>query len=191
MKLFGFKNFDELLAFHCAPVLAGIKPSNLISLLPDDGEEIDVLLADYNEQFAGKGIVFRRLCACTKRALVLVYNEKELAELVRQPGYRAYLIAAGYKKQADLSEDLNFLEQQLSYKKEFPHEIGVFLGYPLEDIFGFALNHGKDCKYSGYWKVYGDVQQARLLFAAYERCRDFILKKLAEGMPLKAAVAAL
>lgn len=33
MKLFGFTSFDELLAYNCAPVLAGIKPANLLSLV--------------------------------------------------------------------------------------------------------------------------------------------------------------
>ena len=31
-ELHGFKSFDELLAFHCAPALTGIKPANLVSL---------------------------------------------------------------------------------------------------------------------------------------------------------------
>ncbi len=191
MKLFGFNTFDELLAYNCAPVLAGIKPSNLLSLMPDDGEEIDKLLVQYNAQFAERGIVFKRLCACTKRVLVLVYNPVQLRELVREPGYAAYLIAAGYEANATLEEDLAMLEQRLSGKNGFPHEIGVFLGYPLEDILGFVLNKGTGCKYSGYWKVYGDVPKAQSLFAAYEHYRDIILQKLAAGLPLKVAVATL
>lgn len=191
MKLFGFSTFEELLAYNCAPVLAGIKPSNLLSLMPDDGEEIDKLLAQYNEQFAERGLVFKRLCACTKRVLVLVYNSAQLRKLVREPGYAAYLIAAGYQAGATLEENLAMLEQRLSDQNGFPHEIGVFLGYPLEDILGFVLNKGTGCKYSGYWKVYGDVPKARSLFAAYEHYRDIILAKLAAGLSLKVAVATL
>nr|WP_293388602.1 DUF3793 family protein [Phascolarctobacterium sp.] len=132
MKLFGFTSFDELLAYNCAPVLAGIKPANLLSLMPDDGEEIDALLVQYNAQFAEQGIVFRRLCACTKRVLVLVYNEEQLAQALSNPGYQAYLIAAGYEAGASAEAYLHRLEQRLNTQKTFPHEIGVFLGYPLE-----------------------------------------------------------
>ena len=143
--------------------------------MPDDGEEIDALLVQYNAQFAERGIVFRRLCACTKRVLVLVYNEEQLTQALRNPGYQAYLIAAGYEAGASAEAYLHRLEQRLNTQKTFPHEIGVFLGYPLEDILGFVLNKGTDCKYSGYWKVYGDVPKARSIFAAYEHFRDIIL----------------
>ncbi len=191
MRLFGFKTFDELLAYNCAPVLAGIKPSNLLSLMPDDGDEIDHLLLEYNKQFAERGIVFRRLCACTKRVLVLVYSPEQLGYVLQEAGYRAYLTAAGYDAQASLDEQLAMLEKHLNEQSTFPHEIGVFLGYPLEDILGFVLNKGTGCKFSGYWKVYGDVPKARKLFAAYEYYRDIILNKLAEGLSLKVAVATL
>ncbi len=191
MKLFGFNSFDELIAYNCAPVLAGIKPANLLSLLPDDGEEIDKQLVEYNKQFADRNIVFRRLCGCTKRVLVLVYNPAQLKQVLQNPGYQAYLIAAGYEPQATLEQSLATLEAHLGQKGGFPHEIGVFLGYPLEDILGFVLNKGNGCKYSGYWKVYGDVPKACRLFAAYEYYRDIILQKLAEGLPLKVAVATL
>lgn len=191
MELYGFKNFDELLAFHCSPVLAGIKPSNLISLPNSDSEEIDTLLFAYNQQFKERGIVFRRLCACSKRSLLFVYNSKALQELLSDPGYRAYLIAAGYEQKAALDEDLKLLEDHLQTGKGFPHEIGVFLGYPLEDVLGFIIHNGNNCKYSGYWKVYGDVSKAQKIFAAYESCRDYTLQKLAEGLPLHMAAVAI
>ena len=39
---------------------------------------------------------------------------------------------------------------------DFPHEIGIFLGYPLKDVVGF-MGYGKYqfCK-TRYWRVYGD-----------------------------------
>lgn len=188
MQLFGFKSFDELLAFHCAPVFAGIKPSNMISLLPDDVEEINKLLAEYNKQFASKGLVFRRLCSGTKRILILVYNPIKLFSLLKEPGYQAYLIAVGYEANASLENYLCCLGNKLDAQGNFPHEIGIFLGYPLEDVLGFVLNKGEYCKYSGYWKVYGDVPKARKLFSAYEHCRNFILRRLDEGLTLQAAI---
>ena len=48
--------------------------------------------------------------------------------------------------------------------KRFPHEIGVLLGYPAEDVKGFVVNEGKNYLYSGYWKVYGDLSEAKQLF---------------------------
>lgn len=190
MHLYGFASFDELLAFHCAPVLTGLKPANIISLQLEDADELESLLPQYNRAFAPRRLVFRRLRGGKKRTLVFIYDPAQLNELLHDRGYRSYLIAAGYAQQADLEGDLEQLEKRLADSPAFPHEIGVFLGYPLEDILGFVLNKGTGYKYSGYWRVYGDVPKARKLFAAYEQCRDFILQKLAEGLSLAAAAAA-
>ena len=185
MKLFGFTSFDELLAYNCAPVLAGIKPANLLSLMPDDGEEIDALLVQYNAQFAERGIVFRRLCACTKRVLVLVYNEEQLTQALRNPGYQAYLIAAGYEAGASAEAYLHRLEQRLNTQKTFPHEIGVFLGYPLEDVEGFINHKEEGCKTVGTWKVYGDVEQAEASFRRFRRCTTIYQRAWAQGRTLE------
>ncbi len=34
--------------------------------------------------------------------------------------------------------------------KQFPHEMGLLLGYPVEDVVGFMENNGKNYLYSGY-----------------------------------------
>ncbi len=189
MKLFGFKNFDELLAYNCSPVLTGIKPANLICLHPDSEKEVQLLVHEYNAKFAAQNIVFHAFPTTANRFLLLIYNPTELLSIISQPGYQAYLIASGYEPNTSLDNALHTLEIHVMTNSTFPHEIGVFLGYLLEDILGFALNQGKNCKYSGYWKVYGDVDKACKLFSAYEQCRDFILAKLADGMSLKAALA--
>ncbi len=191
MELSGFGNFDELLAFHCSPVLSGLKPANLVALPSCAPEEADALLMDYNRQFKRRGLVFRKLCSCSERSLLLVYHEQKLKRILRDKGYRAYLVAAGYAQKASVKDDLLRLEQRLQAGKGFPHEMGVFLGYPLEDILGFVLHRGDGCKYRGYWKVYGDVDRAKKMFAAYESCRRLLLQKLAEGMSLYGAVAAI
>ena len=192
MTLSGFMNFDELLAFHCSPVFVGLKPANLVSLPHGDRvaeQEVDALVAAYNAKFAAQQITFRKLCYCEKRLLILVYNKAELEKILQNAGYQACLVAMGYRKEASLEEQLELLEEHLQRKGAFPHEIGVFLGYPLEDILGFIINGGKNCKYSGYWKVYGDVTAARRLFELYERCSTALLQKVAAGIPLQKAVA--
>ena len=144
-ELHGFKSFDELLAFHCAPALTGIKPANLVSCPTASMPVVAPLLADYTEQFADKGIAFEVLCHCAARTLVLVYQPQQLEDLLQ--------------KQA------------------------------LADIQGFIKNKGKNCKCSGYWKVYDDVEHAKRLFDAYNKCRDRLLKAVAEGVPLHLAAA--
>lgn len=69
--------------------------------------------------------------------------------------------------------------------EEFPHEIGLLLEYPLEDVIGFIENEGRNYLYSGYWKVYADVERKVELFEAYERAKDTLIHLLAIDMPMR------
>ena len=62
----------------------------------------------------------------------------------------------------------------------FPHEIGLFLGYPSEDVRGFMENGPRCCKCCGYWKVYGDEEKAGRVFAQYEKCTRIYCEKWME-----------
>ena len=83
---------------------------------------------------------------------------------------------------------LRCLSRRLRQSEGFPHEIGVFLGYPLEDVIGFCRHKGEGCKLCGYWKVYGDVDHAKRCFAAFDCCRDAPYARLLSGSPETAGV---
>ena len=72
----------------------------------------------------------------------------------------------------------------------FPHEIGLFLGYPLEDVTGFIAAGGAEYRCSGCWKVYGDVEQAQHLFRRYAACRKRYLAMASSGLTLGEMLAA-
>lgn len=188
IELHGFKSFDELLAFHCAPALVGIKPANLVSCPTESMPFVAPLLAEYTERFADKGIAFEVLCHCTARTLILVYQPQQLEALLTEQATNDYLQKLGYKQGA-LRLMLRQLGAKVSCGNDFPHEIGIFLGYPLADIKGFIENKGQNCKCSGYWKVYDDVEHAKRLFDAYNKCRDRLLKAVADGVPLHLAAS--
>ena len=75
-------------------------------------------------------------------------------------------------------EILTYLAQRVQSTKGFPHEIGIFLGYPLEDVVGFITNNGCNYKYSGCWKVYGYETYSRRLFAQYKSCKQQLSQAL-------------
>ena len=70
----------------------------------------------------------------------------------------------------------------------FPHEVGLFLSYPPEDVRGFIDNHARNCKYLGFWKVYGDVEKAKRTFANYERCTEAYCRKWSMGASLPSLI---
>ena len=72
----------------------------------------------------------------------------------------------------------------------FPHEMGIFLGYPLEDVKGFIEHEGKDYLYQGYWKVYGDVEKCEKMFSVYNRVKAQVVEEIEKGKALwQAAVS--
>ena len=67
----------------------------------------------------------------------------------------------------------------------FPHEIGVFLEYPLLDVKGFLKNNGKNFIYSGYWKVYGNVNETIGKFRQYDKERNDTIRDIAAGKSIR------
>ena len=81
----------------------------------------------------------------------------------------------------DRDDALGHLKRRLLEKENFPHEIGLFLGYPLRDVIGFIRNEGKNCKCADCWKVYGDEREAKKIFEAFRKCREVYLRLWKEG----------
>ena len=122
---------------------------------------------------------------CGERVLLLVYREDRLARQLADPAVAAMLEQAGYPPGGGPAAMLGHLRRRLEAGGGFPHEMGLFLGYPPEDVRGFWENGGRNYKYSGVWKVYSDdVEGARAAFRRYSRCRDAICKRLAGGISL-------
>ncbi len=65
----------------------------------------------------------------------------------------------------------------------FPHEVGLFLGYPPADVDGF-MHRKQACKLSGIWKVYDDVEGASRQFARCKHCTEVYLQRYRQGYSL-------
>jgi hypothetical protein len=102
--------------------------------------------------------------------LVFVFDRKRLEKTIAAKAAGAVLSGLGYPAGAPVSATLAHLQNRLA-RGAFPHEVGLFLGYPAEDVLGFVEHKGQNYKLCGYWKVYGDVEQAKLRFRQYDVCR--------------------
>ena len=177
------QQFERTLAWHCAPALAGIKAADLISFSPAGPGEEGLPLC-YDRLLAPRGIRVRELCRMGGRQLLLVYRPGRLAGWLEEPGVRALLVRAGYPPRGGLEELLEELAARLGEGRPFPHEVGLFLGYPPEDVEGFCRNGGRNCKLCGPWKVYGRVEEARERFRTFRRCRAALCRRVEEGRTL-------
>ncbi|MDR0523227.1 MAG: DUF3793 family protein [Candidatus Methanoplasma sp.] len=172
---------------HCAPTLAGLKCGNMFKVT--DRERADMEVARMNDHLGPRGVSVRIMFSCASRDLVLVYREGMLGERLSSPGVPELLKEIGYDC-SSVPSCLTTLSERMS-RGEMPPEVGIFLGYPLEDVRGFMENKGRRCKAIGCWKVYGDEESAAKTFSKYRKCRDVFLRKYDAGFPLtKLAVSA-
>lgn len=165
------------LALQCAPVLLGIKISNLLILEKEKQQEAV-------EFFRETELSCQLLGISEKKVTFLIYHRRELADYLKENGVKEQMEEFGYGR-CRLEEVLKeFAQRYQGYMKselEFPHEMGLLLGYPLEDVTGFIRNRGENFLYAGYWKVYANLSAALKLFSDYSKAKEAVVKMIAEG----------
>lgn len=175
-------SLDRVMAYHAAPVLMGKKCANLVCVSADDAAGYT---DRFNRDFSPYGLRIHILgCGCGKRKGLFLYSADMLAHHIKGTREQAFLRKLGY-------DDLGLIGalERLSERTEgvsFPHEIGVFLGYPIDDVIGFV--EGREPKICGCWKVYSDTAYALSLFECYKLCRKQLCGRLDEGLSLFEAV---
>ena len=186
----GKEAFEHLLGFHGAPMLMGLRPACLLSFQKSKFEDFEGLLASYLPCFSCKGISVFRLSEGEEYVLLLFYRASALDKVLRQPEVQGLLLEMGYKEGESLREMLEYLHARMEMKKSFPHEVGLFLGYPPADVRGFIEHRGQGFACAGYWKVYSNEAQARRLFALYSECSHEFCTLLEQGAPFPELVQA-
>lgn len=180
------RDFGVSFVTQCAPVMAGLKPANLFRWVEPDGEQMAQTIESWQQTLRPRGVEIEVLkhCPYTKAYLIYVYRQAPLSDILRQTEIRRFLSESGYPETDDLRQNLDHLSVRLCCEEAFPHEIGVFLGYPLEDVVGFMANKGKNYTCKGYWKVYGDPVRAQARFASFRKCTEVYLRCYRSGTPV-------
>ena len=174
----------EQLVRFCSPTLAGIKSGSLFSSEYSSEAEMTRSVRDLNRRLGPRGLRVLPLRKSGGRVLVYVYRPDGLERDLASDGARSILAAAGYRAQS-AGGCIAELMRRLRRGGEFPHELGLFLSYPPEDVSGFIEYGGRGSKLSGLWKVYGDENAARRRFESYRRCTELYERQLAMGVPLE------
>ena len=171
---------EDLIVRHCAPTLTGLKLGSLF-LYREFGLEREIRL--WNKNLNKKGIFVEILREDERGALIYVYRRKQLAHLLENQRVNGMLAKYGYSCE-EPDEVLRVLGKRLKKKRGFPHEIGIFLGYPLEDVVGFIQNGGKNYMFCGCWKVYCNEQLARRQFERLIKCKRICNRLYEEGQSI-------
>lgn len=172
--------FDRILVEHCAPTLAGLKAANLFRYFFSSNEELQDQLQTMNRHLNGKGLYFEILSEKNTSALVLTYRKGMLQNNLEKEGVAGFLASYGYTDNS-VAYCIGFLKERIAESGKFPHEIGIFMGYPLEDVVGFIANDGRNSKFTGCWKVYHNEGEAEKLFRKFQKCKDVYLQMFSIG----------
>ena len=168
---------QRALAIHSAPALCGIKASNLINV--DYSDDLFKEIAELNKKFTN--FRFFILKKDKNKVLILIYRKRVLERELNRNSNKEFLKELGYDV-SSIDSLLLCLKERIAYD-DFPHEIGVFLGYDLSDIKSFIEN--KKCLYTGYWKVYSNLDEKLELFSKYTRCKNCVIKMIDKGFPIE------
>ncbi len=170
-----------LLAIHCAPILLGIKAANIMTVTGREFFRIGDLLQ-------GTDISYCFLKTKGDKGILYLYREGEIMKYLHSEDIQSFLKGYGYETE-NFHEMLERLSNRIRFYSDgettFPHEIGIFLEYPLMDVKGFLENDGENFIYSGYWKVYTDVHNTIRKFREYDLVRELAIQAVVSGKKIR------
>ena len=181
---------EENLVRQCAPTLAGIKTGTIFPAPFTSLSELTAEIRELNRILVPKGLRLLPLRYQDHTALLYLYRPAELREDLKDQLAEALLADAGYSGKSS-EQCVAYLAKRFRSGGEFPHEVGLFLSYPPEDVKGFINHCAGGFKCAGLWKVYGDEEKARSLFAKYKKCTEIYCALWQSGSKLEQLAVAV
>jgi hypothetical protein len=174
----------SFLALETAEILEGVKPGNLINVTsrrqPCD-RNLYALWQAYGEELVEAGGLSVKVMRERNDSLLLfIYDSAALSRLLAENRVRTMLNRAGYWQITDLDKILAELKERIG-SGSFPHEVGIFLGYPLKDVAAFMGWALIPFTCQGPWKIYGDPRRSLETAASHHECRCRMAWRVAGG----------
>ena len=107
-----------------------------------------------------------RVRHCYSGVNSLFYNPQTLAATLAEPRNARWLARMGYPADTSMEGGTEVLQGMLAHLVnraaacELPHEVGVFIGYPLKDVAGFMQRIPATPVHHGAWRVYGGADES-------------------------------
>lgn len=161
-------------------VILGSKPAEIINV-PGSKEDKKIKLSKIEAFFSNcSRITYRIITTHDGGKRVLFINEKSMEKVLVNKRCINFLKFVGYSSDYELNDYMDELVFRLQ-SEEFPHEIGVFLGYPLKDVLGF-MGYGKnELVEVKNWRIYGDKEISYEVYNNFMRDKA-IMKEMIESM---------
>ena len=174
---------ERALIEHGAPTLAGLKTANLFPV-KTEGEDVTLSLRRVNRILNGKGMRAIPLKRKKDSILLYLFRPEKLREDLRQPETACILEEKGYPGNK-MDKCISCLIRHLKEDESFPHEIGLFLGYPPSDVKSFMACSREGVKCTGCWKAYSNREEAERIFEKYRKCTRVYRREMRKGRSLE------
>jgi len=174
---------EEAIVRNCAPTLAGLKTASLFTCPLSSREDLLQQIRQFNRRMGRKGLRLIPLRFSQDKALLYLFRPAKLRQDLSHSTAEALLRCHGYCT-GSCEHCVGQLARKLRASQTFPHEIGLFLGYPPEDVQGFICQGPDCCKCTGCWKVYGDEEAAKRKVAQYRHCTSVYCRRWAQKADL-------
>ena len=157
----------HLIIEHLGPTVLGIKPSELLNVSQYDQRTWEEFKALFSEQ---KQLGLREIREVNGRQQVIFYHRVTLDTILREKHNQEFLRTFNYPQTYSLDSYLNHVLGKIR-TKAFPHEIGIFLGYPLKDVLGFMKQIPLTYAGTNGWRIYGDRRVSDEIYEKYHQAR--------------------
>lgn len=128
-------------------------------------------------ELLNKKDIYLKVLKIKGRSMIYVYQKEKLNKLCACKQIQNIFKKYNYNC-TSLDTLILDLQKRLN-DYDFPHEIGLFLGYPMTDVLGFI--EGKEYLSVGYWKVYSHVKNCQHTFDKYHKCTHELCKRFNQG----------
>ncbi len=177
------KHRKELLRFlllKTAAVRSGVKPGELLRVQRcyksrnSEGFNFCLYRADILETLK---LNYLELRVEPESSLILFFHHETMAKTLSDTKNLSLLSTLGYPAGCDMDDLLAFLRERFAVEK-IPHEVGVFIGYPLKDVKGFMEKLPRTPVHRGDWTVFGDAAESLEKMSLYRKAEEFAGKIL-------------
>ena len=186
---------SEKILRNCSQTLAGLKTGTIFNISDMPVSILEFQIAVLNSKLNPLGIFIERVRSKKNNSLIYVYRRSQLLKDLDRTGVREILRPIGYPecgltKDIILDGQIQYLMKRLSDYDCFPHEIGLFLGFPVEDVEEFIRHDGHDCVACGFWKVYCNKKEALSTFRRFRICARIYENAILEKRPIESMTVA-
>ncbi|WP_346945864.1 DUF3793 family protein [Clostridium sp.] len=163
---------ETFISYNIALISAKLKPSITLNIKKDDKKKTYYLWNTYGDGCLDElGLKYIELRETHNSLILFIYDEYLLQRVLGKPKNLSFLTSIGYKEESTLEEIVMKLKDRYRVHN-CPHELGVFLGYPIDDVKAFIDCTEEKCLGCGYWKVYNEYHKAKTIFDLYDNVRS-------------------